>query len=66
MRSKNNSAVRLDRKGIPSEMGTKPELDPTDGSVKIVEEFIKLHAKNPSTFEFLEGLKFQSKEGIGK
>jgi hypothetical protein len=53
-RSENDSAVRPDRERIPAGMGLKPEKDPKNGSVKIVKEFIKLNAKNPATFEFLE------------
>ena len=65
-RSKNDSALRLDREGIPAGMSTKPEIDPKDGSVKIVEEFIKLNAKNPATFEFLEWSEVSTEGGYWK
>ena len=52
--SPTDSAAHLDSETIPNEVGVKPEIDPKDGSVKIVEEFIKQNAKNPATFEFLE------------
>ncbi|HTH56594.1 MAG TPA: hypothetical protein VL728_11165 [Cyclobacteriaceae bacterium] len=48
-------ALPLSGKEIePVETGAKPEKNPRNGSVKIVEDFIKSNAKNPSTFEFLE------------
>jgi len=49
-----DSATHSNHEGIPPEMGAKPEVDPKDGSVKIVEEFVKSHAQNPATFEFFE------------
>lgn len=49
-----DSTTHTKRETIPTEMGAKPEVNAKDGSVKIVEEFIKLNAKNPATFEFLE------------
>ena len=52
--SENDSAARSDRERIPARMGLKPEKDPKDRSIKIVKEFIKLNAKNPATFKFLE------------
>ncbi len=64
--SENDSAVRLDREGIPAEMSAKPEKDPKDGSVKIVVEFIKLNAKNPATFEFLEWSEVSTEGGYWK
>ena len=53
-RSENDSATRFNREAIPAELGVKPKIDPENGSVEIVEEFIKLNAKKPATFEFLE------------
>src|SRR5258706_16036605 len=53
-RPDNDSAMHLNRERISTAMGVKPEKDPKGGSVKIVEEYIKLNAKNPATFEFLE------------
>lgn len=49
-----DSVTHVDPKKTPIELGAKPEINPKDGSVKIVEEFIKVNAKNPATFEFLE------------
>src|SRR5258708_9907204 len=65
-RSENDSSARLDRERIPAEMGAKPKIDPKDGSVKIVEEFIKLNAKNPATFEFLEWSEVSTEDGYWK
>jgi len=53
-RSSTDSTTRINREALPVEMGVRPEKDPKDGSVKIVQEFIKLNAKNPATCEFLE------------
>jgi len=53
-RSEDDSSARPDRERIPVEIGLKPEKDPKDGSVKIVEEFVKLNVKNPATFKFQE------------
>ena len=50
----NDSATQVKHEKIPSPLGAKPVINPKDGSVKIVEEFIKLNSKNPDTFEFLE------------
>ncbi len=52
--SSTDSAVSADREMTSVEMGEKPKINPKDGSVKIVAEFIKLNAKNPATFQFLE------------
>ncbi|HEV8512021.1 MAG TPA: hypothetical protein VGQ59_02030 [Cyclobacteriaceae bacterium] len=49
-----DSATHVTPEKTPIELGAKPEVNPKDGSVKIVEEFIKVNAKNPATFEFLE------------
>ena len=65
-RSSADSAARLDNEMTPAEMGVKPETDPKDGSVKIVEEFIKLNAKNPATFEFLEWSEVSTEGGHWK
>src|SRR5258708_21357689 len=65
-RSENDSAARFNREVIPAEMGVKPEIDPKDGSVKMVEEFIKLNAKNPATFEFLEWSEVSTEGGYWK
>ncbi len=53
-RSENDSAVRVDPDKTPAEMGIKPKVDPKDGSVKIVEDFITVNASHPTTFKFLE------------
>ena len=47
-------------------MGVKPEKDSKEGSVKIVAEFIKLNAKNPATFEFLEWSEVSTEGGYWK
>jgi len=52
--SKNDSAKHFNRGLIPTAMGAKPKTYSKDASVKIVEDFIKQHSKNPETFEFLE------------
>jgi len=64
-RSSTDSAVRINRETIPAEMSAKPEIE-KDGSVKIVEEFIKLNAKNPDTFEFLEWSQVSTESGYWK
>jgi len=64
--SESDSAARVNREGTPAEMGVKPEINPKDGSVKIVEEFIKLNAKNPATFEFLEWSEVSTEGGYWK
>ncbi len=51
---KDDSAEHTERERIPVKIGLKPEKDSKDGSVKIVEEFIKVNAMNPATFKFLE------------
>ena len=61
-----DSAAHSDREVILTEMGVKPESDPKDGSVKIVAEFIKLNAKNPSTFQFLEWSEVSTESGYWK
>jgi len=65
-RPENDSATRVNREVIPAESGVKPEKDPKDGSVKIVEEFIKMNAKNPATFEFLEWSEVSTEGGYWK
>lgn len=50
----NDSAAHSDRERIPAEMSIEPEINPKDGSLKVVKEFIKLNAKNPGTLQFLE------------
>ena len=47
-------------------MSAKPEVNPKDGSVKIIKEFIKLNAKNPATFEFLEWSEVSTEGGYWK
>ncbi len=49
-----DSVSHVNPEVIPAEMGAKPEINLKDGSIKIVEEFIKLNAKNPATFKFQE------------
>lgn len=49
-----DSLTESHREEMPIEAGARPEKSPKDGSVKMVEEFIKSTAKNPDTFEFLE------------
>jgi hypothetical protein len=46
--------------------GAKPEVNPQDGSVKLVEEFIKANAKNPSTIQFLEWSALSTEGGYWK
>ncbi len=52
--SDGDSATHAHVEDIPNEMGRKPETDAMDGSVKIVEDFIKSTSKKPATLEFLE------------
>jgi hypothetical protein len=61
-----DSAKNRNREAPPAEMDVKPQVDSKDGSVKMVKEFIKLHAKNPSTFEFLEWSEVSSEDGFWK
>jgi hypothetical protein len=49
-----DSTTHVNDKATSSEMGEKPETDQKDRSVKIVEAFVKSHAQNPETFQFLE------------
>jgi len=65
-RSENDSATRINREAIPAEIGAKPEVDPKDGSVKIVVKFIKLNAKNPSSFQFQEWSEVSREGGYWK
>src|SRR5882672_6659266 len=65
-RSENDSATRVNREVTPVEMGAKPQINPKDRSVKIVAEFIKLNAKNPATFEFLEWSEVSAEIGYWK
>src|SRR5438105_5049546 len=65
-RSENDSTMHFNREVLPAEIGAKPETDPKDGSVKIVEEFIRLNAKNPATFEFLEWSEVSNEDGYWK
>ncbi len=65
-RPSTDSAARLDRVIPSTAMGAKPEINSKDGSVKIVEEFIKLNAKNPATFEFLEWSEVSTEGGYWK
>jgi hypothetical protein len=65
-RSNNDSVARFNREVIPADMGAKPKIYPKDGSVKIVEEFIKLNAKSPATFEFLEWSEVSTEGGYWK
>jgi hypothetical protein len=50
----------------PSEMGARPEKNPEDGSIKIVEDFIKSNTKNPATIEFLEWSELSIEDGYWK
>jgi len=61
----NDSTQHLDREEMPEKMSAKPEIE-KDGSVKIVTEFIKLNAKNPATFEFLEWSEVSTESGYWK
>jgi len=60
-----DSATHITPETIPSAMGAKPEKE-SDGSVKIVEEFVKSHAQNPDTFEFFEWSEISSEDGYWK
>jgi len=61
-----DSVTHSSREGRLPERGAKPEVDPKDGSVKIVEEFVKSHAKNPETFQFLEWSEISPEDGYWK
>jgi hypothetical protein len=63
--SSTDSSTHINPEKIPVEMGAKPEKE-SDGSVKIVEEFIKSHAQNPNTFQFLEWSEVSSEDGYWK
>lgn len=65
-RSGSDSVTQSNPEATPVEMGVKPAKNPKDGSVKIVEEFIKSSAKNPATFEFLEWSEVSSEDGYWK
>ena len=65
-RPENDTVAHTDREITRAGMGVMPKADPKDGSVKIVEEFIKLNAKNPSTFEFLEWSEISQEGGYWK
>jgi hypothetical protein len=64
--SSNDSVTRINREKTPTAVGVKPEINTKDGSVKIIEEFIKLNAKNPATFKFLEWSDVQTEGGYWK
>ena len=51
--SHNDSIINIYPETMP-DMGTKPEKNPKDGSIKIVADFVKSNSKNPTSFEFLE------------
>ena len=61
-----DSTTNLNHEKTPVGMGAKPAIDPKDGSVKIVEDFIKANAKNPSSFEFLEWSDILMEDGYWK
>jgi hypothetical protein len=50
----NDSVTSVNNETPSGEMGARPETHQKDGSIKIVEDFIKSHAQNPKTFQFLE------------
>lgn len=62
--SGNDSSAHADH--LRRDMSAKPEIDPKDGSVKIVKEFIKVNAKNPATFVFLEWSEVSREGGYWK
>jgi hypothetical protein len=64
--SQNDSTPRVDTAKASAEIGVKPEVNPKNGSIKIVEEFIKSKAKNPATFEFLEWSELSKESGYWK
>jgi hypothetical protein len=61
-----DSATTAPPEMIPAEMGAKPATNPKDGSVTAVEEFVKKHVKNPSTFKFYEWSQVSADRGYWK
>ena len=61
-----DSVKQSNREDVRVEIGAKPEKNSKDGSVKIVEEFIKSNTKNPETFEFLEWSEVMDEDGYWK
>ena len=64
-RTDNDSIIGAKPEALP-EMGAKPEKNQKDGSIKIIEDFIKSNVKNPDTFEFLEWSEVSSEDGYWK
>lgn len=62
----NDSTTRTNEEPTPYGRGTKPEKNSADGSVKMIEEFVKANAKNPETIEFLEWSDVSSEQGYWK
>jgi len=61
-----NDSVTRDNHDVTIELGAKPETNPKDGSIKIVEDFVKSTVENPNTFEFLEWSEVTAESGYWK
>lgn len=64
--SDNDSATHSNHEVTPGKLGTKPQRNPKDGSIQIVEDYVKSNAKNPDTFEFLEWSELSPENGYWK
>ena len=64
--STHDSTINIYPEKTSATLGIKPEVDPKDGSVKIVEEFIKFNVKNPSTYDFFEWSDISAEGGYWK
>src|ERR1044071_9409019 len=62
----NDSISTSNHEVSPSNMGAKPKRNPEDGSIQIVEDFIKANSTNPNTFEFLEWSEVLIEDGYWK
>lgn len=61
-----DSSKQFNLEDRPAGMGLKPEVNSKDGSVKIIQKYIKSHAQNPSTFEFIEWSEVSTEGGYWK
>jgi len=64
--STTDSVTLLDHEKAPADIGAKPETNPEDGSIRIVEDFVKANSKNPASFEFLEWSELAIEDGYWK
>jgi hypothetical protein len=64
--SKSDSSTISDDEATLTEIGAKPEINQKNGSIPVVEEFVKSTVKNPSTYKFYEWSGITSEKGYWK